>query len=362
MTLKRLLADPWLPALALIVSAQACSAGNGIGNPEQSEVTCSIPQSEIVSGGPGRDGIPALTNPDISNPGDEGTTYLRDDDRVVGLVLDSGPLAIPLNILWWHEIVNLEGAGFALSITHCPLTGSSLGFDRSAAGGVEFGVSGLLYRNNLVMYDRAAGESLWPQMLRGARCGAADGTHLDMVSVIEMKWEGWRTLHPDTRVLSDKTGYGRDYTRYPYGNYGAEDNSSLLFPGHVDGRRPPKERVLGIPIGSGGVAFPFGILDESGPVAAVPTALSGQPLVVFWDRDRQAAMAFRTVLNGANLTFSVRQNRVVDDQTGSTWRVDGLADGGPMAGQRLRAYSDAFVAFWFAWPTFYPDIEIWSSS
>jgi hypothetical protein len=314
-----------------------------------------------LGGGPGKDGIPALTNPTFVKLGQGGIDYLQDGDRVAGIFLDSEPYALPLNIFWWHEIVNLDEGGEAVAITHCPLTGSTLGFDRAAARGARFGVSGLLYQNNLVMYDRSSDESLWPQMLRGARCGSADGTNLAMVPVVEMTWEGWKTLHPDTRVLSSETGYSRSYTSYPYGNYDNPQNPSLLFPGTIDDRRPPKERVLGIPDGSGGLALPYGILDELGATAVVTTELLGEPSVVFWDRGRQAAMAYRASLDSEILDFSVVDGRIVDAQTGSIWRVDGIAIEGPKGSQQLEAVPEAFVAFWFAWPTFYPDIEIWSA-
>ncbi len=339
---------------------QACTDDTGFNNPGSSGLECSIPSTLLLNGGPGKDGIPALTNPRFVEPGGAETTYLEDSDRVVGIILDSQPLALPLNIFWWHEIVNISQAGVRLSITHCPLTGSTLGFDRTAAGGAEFGVSGLLYRNNLVMYDRNSSESLWPQMLRGARCGAADGTALTMVPVIEMTWEGWRTLYPDTRVLGDP-GAGRNYRSYPYGSYDSTNNPTLLFPGTIDNRRPPKERVLGITSGTGGITYPYGVLDEVGSMAAVQGNLPGEPHVVFWDRDRDAAMAYRPNLDGEDLTFSVVDESIVDDQTGSTWRVDGTAISGPNAGTQLEPVAEAFIAFWFAWPTFYPDIEIWSA-
>ena len=355
----------FLLGIAGFMGVQACSSNTGPSGPNGSgvsDLSCSIPQSQILNGGPGKDGIPALNNPTFVPVGGAGTGYLQDTDRVVGIVLESGPLALPLNIFWWHEIVNLEEGNSAISVTHCPLTGSSMAFDRAVVEGARFGVSGLLFQNNLIMYDRNTGESLWPQMLRGARCGPADGTALPMVPVIEMTWEGWRTLHPNTHVISGNTGYGRDYTSYPYGSYDNPGNSSLLFGGSVDDRRPPKERVLGIPLGSGGVAFPYGALEETGPVAAVHTDLQGEPHVVLWDRDRQAAMAYRPRIDGEDLTFSVALGQIVDDQSGSVWGVDGVAIQGPMAGKRLEPISDAFVAFWFAWPTFYPDIDIWSAS
>ena len=343
----------------------ACSDDTtSMGIPDSSTTAryqCSIPQNQILIGGPGKDGVPALTNPPLVGKEHPGAAYLADEDRVAGLMLGSAAIAIPLNIFWWHEIVNLEVGGQALAISHCPLTGSSMGFDRAGVGGVEFGVSGLLFKNNLIMYDRNGDESLWPQMLRGARCGTRDGQELPMVPIIEMTWEGWRTLHPQTLVVSEETQYERNYTQYPYGGYDKIDNSLTFFPVIIDERRPAKERVLGIPFESGGLAFPFGLLDEEGPAAAVSAEFPGGTVVVFWDRSSQAAMAFSLDMDDERLTFSVVDGRITDDQTGSLWRVDGLAMEGPLAGRQLQPRADAFVAFWFAWPEFYPEIQIWST-
>jgi hypothetical protein len=322
---------------------------------------CSIPQNQILSGGPGKDGIPALSDPFLVGKEHPGAAYLADDDRVIGLMLGSGPVAIPLNLFWWHEIVNLEIGGQALAVSHCPLTGSSLAFDRGGVGGAEFGVTGLLFKNNLIMYDRNTNESLWPQMLRGARCGALDGQGLIMVPIIEMNWEGWRTLYPQTQVASDVTEYERDYTVYPYSDYDKIDNSNTFFPAKIDERRPAKERVLGVTSEAGGLAFPFGLLGEEGPVAAVAAELPEGRVVVFWDQFSESAMAFSPDLDDEILTFSVANERITDDQTGSLWRIDGLAVEGPLADQQLQPWAEAFVAFWFAWPEFYPDIRIWNA-
>lgn len=349
-----------LGSLLLMACSDSTTSVGELGPDPGDQSQCSIPQSLILNGGPGKDGIPALTNPPLVSVGHPETGYLADDDRVVGLVLESGPVAIPLNIFWWHEIVNLEVAGRALAITHCPLTGSSLAFDRVAVAGAEFGVSGLLFHNNLIMYDRNGTESLWPQMLRGARCGARDGDQLPLVPVIEMTWEGWRTLYPQTLVVGGSTGFNRDYTRYPYGTYESLTNHSTLFPATLDPRRPAKERVLGIPQQTGGLAFPFGLLDEQGAIAAISVESQGGVLVVFWDRSSQAAMAFDPVVDNEVLTFSAVHDRITDNQTGSVWRIDGLATEGPLEGLQLRPRADAFVAFWFAWPEFYPGIKIWS--
>lgn len=137
---------------------------------------------------------------------------------MVGLILDGEPLAVPHNVLWWHEIVNLNRGGKQLAVTYCPLTGSSIVFDRASVEGDEFGVSGLLWQNNLIMYNRRTTESLWPQMLGQARCGPATGQSLDPYPAIEMTWEGWKKIHPNTGVVSASESLGRDRRIYPYGD------------------------------------------------------------------------------------------------------------------------------------------------
>ncbi len=350
-----------------VVALAGCSDGDpngpgGSGSPFGS-LTCSIPQSQIFDGGPGKDGIPALTDPAMTGVGGAGTGYLRDSDRVVGIQLEGQAIAIPLNIFWWHEVVNLSVGHRELAVTHCPLTGSSLAFDRSVIEGAELGVSGLLYMNNLIMYDRNTDESLWPQMLRGARCGPQDGTQLPMVPIVESTWEGWRTLHPGTRVVSSNTGHDRDYTVYPYGDYDDPDNPQLLFPiPKFDTSRPPKERVLGIPADDGGLGFPFGLLEDAGRSAAIHAHASGTDVVVFWDALRATAMAYQASVDGEPLTFSVESEVIVDQETGTRWRVDGLAIEGQLAGTRLEPVPEAFISYWFAWRAFYPSAQTWSGS
>ena len=92
-------------------------------------------------------------------------------------------------------------------------------------------------------------------------------------------------MHPATLVVSGSTGYSRDYRAYPYGTYDQPGHAELFFPipDGIDTRRPPKERVLGLPIPGGGTAFLFGELLEAGPVAAVSGFYAGVPIVVFWD-------------------------------------------------------------------------------
>jgi hypothetical protein len=347
-------------ALVMGVSAAACGDEAVAPSDLDQEITCSIPTDQIFVGQV-KDGISALTNPATVAVGDPAADFLTNRDRVVGLFIDGTPYAIPLNIFWYHEIVNLDGPGYSIAVTHCPLTGSSMAFDRGPIGGAEFGVSGLLFRNNLIMYDRADPESLWPQMLSGARCGVRDGEQLVSVPIVETWWAGWKELHPDTRVVGD--GGNPDlYISYPYGSYDTPENPILLFPGStIDPRRPPKERVLGIPDGFGGIAFPFlGLASASSDFKTVVNAEAlGGDVVVFWDERVRGAIAYHAQSDGQALTFRVEDGQFVDDQTESVWDFEGNATTGPAAGAALEPVAEAYVAFWFAWADFHPLAELW---
>ncbi|MBT8335437.1 MAG: DUF3179 domain-containing protein [Gemmatimonadetes bacterium] len=353
--------------LACVVTA--CGQGDGsrrVTGPvdQPAPQNCTIPQSLIFSAAPAKDWIPALTNPGFVGPRDPSVEFLRDSDRIVGLVVDGQAYAVPINVLWWHEIVNVDVGAASLAITHCPLTGSSLVFDREPLGGVEFGVSGLLYLNNLMMYDRSTGESLWPQMLRGARCGVQSGTALRSVPSLEMEWWRWQTIHPDTRVLGDVTGHVRDYTEYPYGDYAEARNANTLFPRVVaDDRLQPKELVLGFPDAAEGRnwAIPFSRLEDLGSTAAVHPDEASSHVVVLWDGLGRSAMAFDSRLeSGERLRFRVEDGRILDDATDSIWRFDGLALAGALAGTQLTPIAESYAAFWFAWVDFHPETLLWN--
>ena len=347
--------------VVLLPGLAACDAGGGEVEPGSISTSgaCLVPTAQFGDGGIAKDAIPALTDPTLLLP--DSAFFMKETDRVIGLVVEGQPIAVPHNILWTHEIANLNFPSIQLAVTFCPLTGSSMAFDRAAVGGGEFGVSGLLFQNNLTMYDRTTRESLWPQMSRQAACGPRLGARLRMVPVIEITWEGWKALYPDTRVTSE-TGFDNEYTptTYPYGDYTAPGNDALLFPLDIDGRHPPKARLLGIPNSrEGGVAFLFSDLDDGQPVRVIDERDEKGPIVVFWNSAYESAMAYRTLLNGTRLTFQARGDAIVDAETGSRWRVDGLAITGTLAGQRLEPVTEAYVAFWFAWAAFHPQTRVW---
>ena len=139
--------------LSLVISCSTTSdAGLGIGGNGDPEAWL-VPVREVFDGGPGKDGIPALENPEMVTP--EAATFLGDEELVTGVLINGEARAYPLLIMEHHEIANVEIGGRAVSVTFCPLTYSSIGWDRTLNGTTTtFGVSGLLYKNNLVPYDR----------------------------------------------------------------------------------------------------------------------------------------------------------------------------------------------------------------
>ncbi len=329
---------------------------------------CLVPQDQIVSGGPGKDGIPALTNPPVVTAG-QGDAFLEGDDLVLGVVVNGEARAYPHGILWWHEMVNDVLGGKPILVTFCPLTGSGIVFDPEIDGRVlNFGTSGLLFDNNLIPFDRTT-DSLWSQMRLQSICGSFQGTRPPLLPVVQATWAGWRSLHPETTVLSFNTGFRRNYDVYPYGNYDEIGNQQLLFPqSFIDRRLPMKETVLGIVHEGLARAYSMSRMAALRSRLAVNDVVNGLPILVAFDAGSAMAIPFdrrRMSADGTEaletLELDVVEDggplRLKDRQTGSIWNLSGEAVEGPLQGERLRQI-ETYSAFWFAWAAFNRDSEI----
>jgi len=213
-----------------------------------------VPREEILSGGPPKDGIPALTDPQVVSA--EEATYLRAADRVLGVVIGTQARAYPIRILNWHEVVNDQLSGTPIVVTYCPLCGTGMVFRAERRGQrMLFGVSGLLYNSDVLLHDKET-ESLWSQLKMEAVTGPRLGEQLEWLPAQHITWEIWRTAHPQTDVLSLNTGYDRDYGHDPYAGYAT--NSRLMFPvRHRDARLAPKAWVAGVLIDGQPKAYPL---------------------------------------------------------------------------------------------------------
>jgi hypothetical protein len=242
----------------------------------------SIPVSEILAGGPARDGIPALDRP-ATLPAERADW--SSDERILGVVVAGQARAYPIAILNWHELVNDTLGGEPILVSFCPLCGTGMVFERRVDGAVRsFGVSGLLYRSDLLMYDRGS-ESLWSQISAEAVVGPLLGQRLRLLRSRIDEWGSWRRDHPDSTILSRETGHRRDYNRTPYSGYSS--SKKLFFPAPVDPRYHPKMPTLGLRIpGEGSRAYPASELAESG--GSVAERFLGRGVRVSYDSDQQS--------------------------------------------------------------------------
>ncbi|MBN1794511.1 MAG: DUF3179 domain-containing protein [Candidatus Omnitrophica bacterium] len=238
---------------------------------------------EFILGGPGKDDIPALANPAFVSAADG---KLKKNELVIGVSLGTVAKAYPIRIMNWHEIVNdtvrlVTPKGITeqpIAVTWCPLTKSAFVFERRVEGEMlEFGVSGMLYNNNLVMYDRTS-NSLWPQLMQGAATGRYVSRRLASIPAMVVTWEMWKELHPETLVLSQKTGYLKNYRRDPYSVY--HENAIVFFPlSDVDKRLPLKTPVIGISIDGVSKAYPLTLL--AGTPQPIADTVADSPIRVY---------------------------------------------------------------------------------
>jgi len=272
---------------------------------------------KIEPGGPARDGIPALSFPQFIKP-DE-AKFLNAEDVILGLSLNSIHKAYPVKILNWHELVNDRFGDDSVVVSFCPLCGTGMAFlSKIDQQTYTFGVSGLVYNSNVLFYDRET-ESLWSQVLGKAISGSTQGKRLKMLPLTQTTWHMWLEEHPETLVLSQDTGYSRDYSVNPYEGY--DKSRAIYFSiGEQNQKYHPKELVVGVKFNGIQKAYPFAELSK------------GQsPLV-----DTVGNKSFTVEFDAA------RKSATVLDQNGDIY--------------------PSVITYWFAWYAFYPQGEIFHAN
>lgn len=331
----------------------------------------SVPLDEIMSGGPPKDGIPAIDTTRFDAVADA-DKWLKPREPVILFEHAGEGRAYPLQILIWHEIANDIVAGLPVVVTFCPLCNTSIVFDRRLDGRVlDFGTTGKLRFSDLVMYDRQT-ESWWQQATGEAIVGEMTGKRLVFLPSQIISWEMFKLTYPGGKVLNRETGHGRSYGRNPYVGYDDINSSPFLYRGPKDGRLPPMARVVTISLNGEDVAYPFGVMEKA---RVVSDTVGGRPIVVMFtkgvtsaldggsisdSRDVGSAGVFERTLEGKVLTFKTSGVRFIDAQTGSTWNILGVATAGPLAGKRLTPVVSG-NHFWFSWAAFKPKTRIYQS-
>jgi len=212
--------------------------------------------------------------------------------------------------------VNDSIAGRPVVVTYCPLCGTGMAFDARVKGrNRTFGVSGLLYNSDVLMYDRQT-RSLWSQLKMQAIAGPSAGAKLTWLPLEHTTWSSWRNRHPASLVLSRDTGHTRDYDRDPYAGY--QNRDGIYFPvANTSKRMDVKAYVFGVLVDGQPRAYPLEELaDVKGPVQ---------------DRVGEHVLTVRYHQAGRSAVI--------------------LAEDGVQV-PVVRAY-------WFAWHAFYPETTVW---
>lgn len=317
-----------IPALALVMAGFAEAGPEddfADAWPDTDFSRTTVDLSEVMSGGPPKDGIPSIDNPKFRPASKIDDIGAR--EPVIRLEVAGEVRAYPLRVLTWHEIVNDTVAGQPVLVTYCPLCNAAIVFERRVKGeAVEFGTSGMLRHSDLVMYDRAT-ESWWQQFTGQAIAGEMAGTYLDIVPSSVVSFADIRAEDPDMQVLVPNDPRARAYGSNPYVNYDSSEHP-FLFRGKLPRNVPAMMRVVAIKRPDGEpVAISMAALAEAGRIET-------DGLVLDWREGMSSALDAGKIGDGRD----VGSVRVRDAATGDLVAHD--------------------VTFAFAFHAFHPEAQI----
>jgi len=323
-----------------------------------------VPESEILSGGPPKDGIPAIDDPSFVAV--ESVDWVGENEPVIVVSADGDTHLYPLQILTYHEIVNDTVGETPLAVTYCPLCNTGIVFRREFDGEVlDFGTTGRLRYSNLLMYDRQT-ETWWQQATGEGVVGLHAARRLELYPVMMLPWGAASSRYADASVLSRDTGHSRSYGTNPYAGYDTATRPFLYQGPSVGTQYNPMARVIQVVVDGEGFAAAYPILAEE---RVIEERVAGVPVVVLWSegtasaldsrsirdgRDVGSANAFRAEIDGEELSFRATDDGFVDEQTGSTWDASGRAIAGPVNGSMLEPLV-GIQHFWFSYSAFQTD-------
>jgi hypothetical protein len=318
-------------------------------------LTYRIRPEEIEWGGVTKDGIPALDRPGFVEASK--TKFWKDDERVFGISLGGEAKAYPHRILDAHEMANDVVGGRPVSLTYCTLCGSGVLYagdhpSRTGQPPFTFGSSGLLYRSNKLMHDRAT-NSLWNQLTGEPVSGRLvdSGVRLEQLPIVVTTWGEWRKEHAETLVLDPaRTGFDRDYQKSPYDSY--FDSSETMFPVWLkNDRLKTKGVVFAIIVNGRPKAYPVEVLKHEG---LTHDEVGGRPIVLVTNPRSGAVRAYDT---SGRRFVDAGGGRLTEEGTGVSWKAEeeGLVSETGEVLLRIPGHN----AFWFGWFAFFPTTEIY---
>ncbi len=279
----------------------------------------SVSYGEILSGGPLKDGIPAIDEPRFVGI-EEADGWLEPREPVILLRVGDEARAYPLQVIMWHEIVNDRVNGAPVVVTFCPLCNTAIAYESTRDGReLTFGTTGRLRFSNLIMYDRPT-ESWWQQATGEAIAGELTGARLKSLPAPIVSWEDFRSAHPGGEVLSRETGYNRSYGQNPYAGYDDIDSSPFLYEGpNTPGGLPPMSRVITVDAEEEPVAYPYEVLRET---PAINDVVDGEPIAVLWQEGTASALDEGSIDAGRDVGSAGTFSREIDGGT-LTFRSEG---------------------------------------
>ena len=255
----------------------------------------SLPYDEFVSGGPPKDGIPAIDHPPFVSVAE--ARGLVPHEPVISVAIGGEARAYPLGVMIWDEIVNDTVGGMPIAVTWCPLCNSSVVFDRRAGGRtLSFGTTGKLRNSDLVMYDRET-ESWWQQFGGDCIVGTLLGAELKYLPARVESVERFRTRFPHGRVLVPPDPEGRDYGRNPYAGYDSAVRP-FLYRGSLPQGVPPLARVVSV----GGEAWTLDLVKSR-------RRLEVGDLVITWELGQSSPLDAAQIDAGQDIGNVVVQRR-----------------------------------------------------
>jgi len=320
------------------------------------------------------DEIPPIDSPKFLER-TKAVKFYFEHEPVIAIEKNGSAKAYPLSVLMYHEIVNDNLGELPILVTYCPLCNAGIVFDRRLTFEgktylLDFGVSGMLRKSDLVMWDRQT-ESWWQQLMGEALVGKLAGAELSfinsqIISVSEF-FEAW----PEGLMLSTETGHTREYGTNPYTGYDDKGISQpRLFEGKVDTRLPAMERVIDININGKYKIYPLSIVSDK---QVINDSFQGEPIVIFYtektvsvldenniasSKNVGSSTAFDPRVDNKTLIFRKVNNEFKDTDTESTWTITGKCTEGYFKDRKLRTLRHG-NHFAFAWFAFYPDSEIY---
>lgn len=347
-----------LPAAFLGQTAPAGAAGQF--TTDFSRATVSY--ADIISGGPPKDGIPAIDEPSFDSVS-EADDWIGPEEAVLVYSYNGETRFYPLQVLMWHEIVNDTVGDKPVAITYCPLCNTGVGFERRFGGmELDFGTTGRLRFSNLIMYDRQT-ETWWQQASGEAIAGHWAGYRLQLIPVQIAPFGEAAEQWPEALVLNRDTGYNRSYGRNPYVGYDSSERPFLFRGPEIDGEFRLLDRAIVVEHAGEEAVIAYPVLMEE---RLREVTLGGERIYVTWHAGTASALSADTVaggrdvgsanaffartLEGAEVELFVDEEGVIRDrERNDPWNSLGFA-----AGRRPRRLQPATAVqhFWFSAQSF----------